>query len=182
MSTIRILLLGLLNDKKPRHGYEIKQELESWNTERWANVSYGSIYFALKKMAEEHLLKSTEELSKDKKPDRTVYEITPLGTEHFLLLLRKQWWEHKPLIDPFQVAFTFAKDLPRDEVISALEYRIDHLKIHIKSMERIISLELQDARQNLRYIAQLQLSVSHTKTELGWMEEVIKKVKQGQLP
>lgn len=178
MSAIRILLLGLLNDKKPRHGYEIKQELESWDAERWANISYGSIYFALKKMKEENLLQSKDEVSEDNKPERVLYEITPAGTDQFLVLLKKQWWEQKPLIDPFQVALTFMKDLPKDELITALEFRMDTLKIHIKSMDRIVTLRTKDAR----YVAQLKLSSAHTKVELEWIEEAIQKVKRGELP
>lgn len=179
---MRILILGLLNDKKPRHGYEIKQELESWNVESWANISYGSIYFSLKKMTEECLLESLDTKSQDNKPDKIIYTITTLGTEQFLKLLRKQWWEPKPLIDPFQVALTFMKDLPKDELISALEFRVDKLKAHIKSMERLILLQKQDAQPSHRYIAQLQLSMAHTQVELDWTEKTIKNIKLNKLP
>ena len=99
MSAVRILILGILNDSKPRHGYEVKQVLESWNVEKWANVGYGSIYFGLKKMAEEGLLEIVE--NQDNKQEKTVYKITPSGTDTFLALLRKQWLELKPAVDPF---------------------------------------------------------------------------------
>ena len=60
MSAMRTLILGVLMSKKESHGYEIRRELESWNAENWANISYGSIYFALKKMAEEKLIEAVE--------------------------------------------------------------------------------------------------------------------------
>jgi len=184
MSAIRTLLLGLLNDKKPRHGYEIKQELESWNAEKWANISYGSIYFALKKMEEENLLKSVDEVrSISNKPDRNLYEITQSGTEQFLMLLRKQWWEMKPIIDPFQVPLTFMNYMSNDELIAAFEYRMDSLKIRIKSLERMVAIRIQDAKPMPAHIAQnLKLNIAHSKTELEWIEETLKKVKQGELP
>lgn len=56
MSSMRLLILGVLAQKKSAHGYEIRRELESWNAERWTNIAYGSIYFALKKMTDEGLL------------------------------------------------------------------------------------------------------------------------------
>ena len=28
------------------HGYDIRRELETWNAEQWAQVAYGSIYYA----------------------------------------------------------------------------------------------------------------------------------------
>ena len=100
MSTVRILILGILNDNNPRHGYEVKQILESWNAEKWANVGYGSIYFALKKMAEEELVQIVE--NPDNKAEKIVYRITEKGSSTFLNLLRKQWIELKPSIDPFR--------------------------------------------------------------------------------
>ncbi|MDQ6604403.1 MAG: PadR family transcriptional regulator, partial [Chloroflexota bacterium] len=56
MSAARLLILGVLQLKSPAHGYEIRRELELWRAEQWAHIAYGSIYFALNKMAEEGLV------------------------------------------------------------------------------------------------------------------------------
>jgi DNA-binding PadR family transcriptional regulator len=57
MSSIRLLILGVLKRKEPIHGYEVRHELEVWGADKWANVAYGSIYSALNKMKEHYSMK-----------------------------------------------------------------------------------------------------------------------------
>jgi len=57
VSAIRVLTLGVLNSE-PMHGYQVRQALETWHAEQWANIAYGSIYSALGKMAEEGLVEA----------------------------------------------------------------------------------------------------------------------------
>lgn len=122
MTVTRVLVLGVLH-KQPMHGYEVRRELESWNAEQWANITYGSIYFSLAKMAEEHLVEVVSTDDRGTRPARTVYAITCSGRNEFVRLLRELWWEYRPVIDPFRVALSFMNCLPRDEVSAALHNR-----------------------------------------------------------
>src|SRR5690242_12715847 len=121
----RVLVLGVLL-KQPMHGYEVRRELESWNAEQWANIAYGSIYFALNKMTEEKLVEVVNSEDKvGKRAGRTEYTITDKGKEEFERLLREHWWNRKPIIDPFMVAITFMNALPHAELLEALKFRIN---------------------------------------------------------
>ena len=181
MSAIRTLLLGVLVQGGPRHGYEIRQELESWNAEQWANIAYGSIYFALKKMSQEGLIKALEDKD-DEKPGRILYEVTETGRNQFMELLRKQWWEQKPIIDPFQVALTFMNCMPKDELILALEHKADSLRAFIKSMNYITPMRMADATWPRHITENFRLATAHLQAELKWIEGAIKKVKNDELP
>lgn len=180
MSAIRILLLGILNDGQPRHGYEVKQILESWNADKWANVGYGSIYFALKKMAEEKLLTILED--QGGKQDKTVYQITQAGSDAFMVMLRKQWLELKPSVDPFQVALTFMQYLPKDELLTALEHRADTWRHIIKTSNRVLPMALRNMTLPKHIDENHRLILAHYQTELEWIEATIEKVKNDMLP
>ena len=181
MSSIRILLLGVLVQQGPKHGYEIRQELESWNAEQWANIAYGSIYFALKKMAQEGLIKVLEN-SEDEKPGRILYEVTQAGRDQFNDLLRKQWWELKPIIDPFQVALTFMNCMPKDELMLALEHKTDSLRVMIKSMTHLTPIRMADITYPRHITENFRLATAHLEAELKWVEGALKKVKNDELP
>lgn len=181
MSAIRTLLLGVLVQQGPKHGYEIRQELESWNAEQWANIAYGSIYFSLKKMSEEGLIKVLE-VREDEKPGRILYEVTEAGKRQFMDLLRKQWWEMKPIIDPFQVALTFMNCLPKDEIILALEHKADSLRANIKSMNHLIPIRVAETGWPRHITENFRLATAHMEAELKWVESAIKKVKNDELP
>src|SRR5437763_14733037 len=122
MSSARLLILGVLLHRQPIHGYDVRRELETWNAEQWTNIAYGSIYFALNKMAEEGLVEVINSDDKvGKRAGRTEYIITSKGKEEFERLLREHWWERKPTIDPFMVAITFMNALPHEELLEALK-------------------------------------------------------------
>lgn len=180
MSAIRILILGALRFMQPTHGYNIRRELETWHAEHWASVAYGSIYFALNKMAAEGLVDAVETDRVGRRPTRTTYRITQRGEEEFQRLLREYWREPKPVIDPFQVALSFMNELPRDELLAALRHRI--------TMGRSAVEALAVAREALpadtpRHIAEnLRLGAAHVETEIRWVEETIGKVERGELP
>lgn len=181
MSAIRILLLGVLVQQGPKHGYEIRQELESWNAEQWANIAYGSIYFALKKMSQEGLIKILENKD-DEKPGRILYEITETGKNQFMSMLRNQWWEMKPIIDPFQVALTFMNCMPKDELILALEHKADNLRANIKAMTRMIPIRMADDAWPRHIAENFRLVTAHYEAELKWVEAVLEKIKNDELP
>ncbi|GMU19157.1 MAG: PadR family transcriptional regulator [Candidatus Babeliales bacterium] len=181
MSAIRTLLLGVLVQQGPKHGYEIRQELESWNAEQWANIAYGSIYFSLKKMTQEGLIKILENTD-DEKPGRILYEVTEVGKNQFMNLLREQWWELKPIIDPFQVALTFMNCMPKDEIILALKHKADNLRANIKSMTHLIPTRVADKEWPRHITENFRLATAHMEAELKWIETAIKKVKNNELP
>jgi DNA-binding PadR family transcriptional regulator len=182
MSATRLLILGALRFMQPAHGYSIRRELESWRAEEWANIAYGSIYFALNKMAEEELVAVSETDQVGKRPARTTYVITDQGEIEFHRLLREFWWEYKPIVDPFMVAASFMNELPRDELIAALR--------HHASLARLAADGLLHARNVLdendykpRHVeVVLKLLVARIKAEISWSEEVIGMVERGELP
>ena len=64
MNVVRLLVLGILKERRRAHGYAIRRELLSWRVETWTNVKPGSIYHAIRQLAKEGMLKAlgTEEM------------------------------------------------------------------------------------------------------------------------
>jgi DNA-binding PadR family transcriptional regulator len=183
MSAIRLLILGVLaRTSKPIHGYDVRRTLELWNAEQWANIAYGSIYFALNKMAEEGMIESTGSDQLGNRPARTSYVIADPGHQEFERLLREYWWEAKPVIDPFQVAITFMDRLPRDELLAALRHRADTLRTTLAAWDWGVSSKMSAPSTPRHVAAQLALSKAYSETTLRWLEQVIAQVERGELP
>ncbi|MCA1669537.1 MAG: PadR family transcriptional regulator [Thermomicrobia bacterium] len=181
MSAARLLILGVLQFKSPAHGYEIRRELESWHAEQWAHIAYGSIYFALNKMAEEGLVEAVSTDQVGKRPARTRYTLTEDGKGEFQRLLRDYWWDRKPLIDPFQVALSFMNSMPHDELLLALRYRADRIRAFLTAFQsRTMHAFSPDTPRHI--LENFRLAVAHEEVELHWIEEAIGKVERGELP
>ncbi|MGF1472801.1 MAG: PadR family transcriptional regulator [Rubrobacteraceae bacterium] len=190
MSAARLLILGVLQtcaqqEKQALHGYDIRRELEMWKAEQWAQVAYGSIYYALKKMNDEGLV---EVVSKDKsggRPAKTEYRITERGKTEFQLLLRDYWWNRKPVIDPFQVALTFMNFMPRDELLAALRARTDKLNAELKGLEYLTAgsgLQTKNPYAPRHITENLRLAKAYYEAEVDWIQQTIRKIEAGKLP
>jgi DNA-binding PadR family transcriptional regulator len=181
MSATRLLILGVLLRKQPIHGYDVRRELELWNAEQWANVAYGSIYFALNKMAEEGLVVAGSADQVGNRPARTVYTITERGREEFERLLREYWWQEKPAIDPFQVAITFMDRMPRDELLAALRHRAANLRAALAAWDWSVATKMNVASTPQHIAEQLALSRVYNEATLRWLDQLIDKVERGEL-
>ncbi len=182
-SPARLLVLGILNfePEKPKNGYEILQTLVSWDAENWTTITYGSIHFALKKMAQEGLVRITND-STIEDSGCILYQITPEGQEEFKKRLRQQWWEVKPHIDSLQVAVVFMHQMPREDLLLALEHREQQLNYMVKSMKYLIPVKMERTGAP-RHIEELfAITEAHMNTELAWIEKVKNKIHNNQLP
>jgi DNA-binding PadR family transcriptional regulator len=109
-------------------GYAIQVVLQLSQTQQWARVLPGSVYHALKKLADEGfvVLQATEQAGNRSK---AIYGITAAGKEEFRTLL-KEAWSTPVLHFPAEIyaALSFLDDLPREEIVLALDERIAALE------------------------------------------------------
>jgi DNA-binding PadR family transcriptional regulator len=176
VTTTRILILGTLLDG-PLNGYQVRRHLETWGADSWANVKFGSIYHGLGKMADEGLLAVVE----GGKGGSTVYELTDDGRFEFYRLLMATWHEIKPIVDPFQVAVTYLDRLDKPQLLSALQGRIEQLRLGIATTERALGAKQRYGAP--RHIDEnLQLNIGMLRVQLDWCEQAMRKVEDDDLP
>ncbi|HEY6408181.1 MAG TPA: PadR family transcriptional regulator [Ktedonobacteraceae bacterium] len=123
----RLFVLGLLM-QRPMSGYTIQTVLQLSQTQQWARVLPGSVYHALKKLADEGfvVLQATELAGNRSK---AIYAVTLAGKDEFRKLL-KEAWSTPVLHFPAELyaALSFLDDLPREEIVSAIDERIATLE------------------------------------------------------
>lgn len=63
----------------PLHGHQIPQQAQFDRTESWTDIQVGSVYGALKRLANEDLVREVRRERVGNRPERTVYGITAEG-------------------------------------------------------------------------------------------------------
>ena len=121
MTKIDLVLLGLLMEQ-PRHGYDIKQEIERRDMKNWVGISTPSIYNGLSRLERQGALTARQESGKHH-AGRTVYSITEAGRNSFRrgLLTALVDMEH-----PYFQVLTgvgFSHLLKKDQLLENLETR-----------------------------------------------------------
>lgn len=178
--TVRLVILGLLRDR-PLYGYEIKQIIEEHMGD-WTSIAFGSIYFALDKLAEEKFIEKVGIEQPGNRPSRSVYQVTEAGRNEFLRLLREGWQQVEQQFFSIDVYMFFLESLPLQEV---------------KNYLRIRQKVLQDTLNHIQHHRDEQLSVPavprlataifdhalvHTQAELTWLTGLLQKIESGQYP
>ncbi len=194
MSTTRLLVLGVVRIFQPVHGYFVRRELLSWDTEKWANINPGSVYNALRSLTREgYLLESpateggTSEHSKPEvnRPSsnaksRTVYRLTQDGYNELQSLLRNALWQ----VDQWDSStllggLTFMHFLHREEVIDAMQARAEALRAILNSTGHEMR-DLQERGSAPAQTAELFMASRHRwNGELAWCEEFTERLRQG---
>jgi DNA-binding PadR family transcriptional regulator len=175
--SVRLVILGLLRER-PLYGYEIKQVIEDHMSD-WTSIAFGSIYFALDKLAEEKFVEKVEVERQGKRPSRSVYQITPAGREEFLRLLRTSWQQFEREYYPLDICLFFLDRLPLKEVKSylrmrqsALQSALDHVRSHRK--EQLALPEVPPLAAAI-----FDHTLAHTRAELDWVTDVLQKLERG---
>lgn len=125
MSATRLLVLGMVRMYGRAHGYRVGADLLAWGVEEWANVKWGSIYHALRKLAAEGLLDATQI---EEWPGRVDYVITERGVAEFFRLLREALTEPNHHIEMLAAGVAMLPALTRAEAIAILTQRLRALE------------------------------------------------------
>ncbi len=172
-----MMILGVVRLLQPVHGYDVRRELLSWNADKWANVQPGSVYHALKKLADEGALR--EQVSGS--PARVRYEITAKGEEQFRDLLGSYLWKSpEGSVDPFVGVMSFLFEVPREESVAALRHRARMLTASNEGMRAAATTGWavpEQKPQNVRWM--LELQIARNEGEIAWCEKVAREIEEG---
>jgi DNA-binding PadR family transcriptional regulator len=137
MSSIRLFILSSFSLLGPMHGHRLRLEAEERHVPLWADVSVGAVYGAMKRLADEGLLREAGREQAGNRPQRVVYEITPTGQEALVALRREGleaiWFRY----DPFALALAQVSQDEIDSLPTILEKRLLQVKTRLDETRAI---------------------------------------------
>lgn len=136
MSTVRLLVLGVVRSRGEAHGYAVHRELMSWRVDTWTAVKPPSIYHAVKQLAKEEKLRSAGPLDSPRGPSGVLYVLTDDGEREFFGLLEAALLS--PDIEKFGAGIAFMQCLPRARVEQLLAEHIrivDDIGVELEAMK-----------------------------------------------
>jgi len=155
-------ILGLLHDE-PRHGYELKRalgELGFWQ------VSFGSLYPALRRLEREGLIAATKGGGR-----RKAYEVTEAGSTRLgeLLTTPGDGSDRE-----FQLRLAFLGYVEPRRRLGILEDRRTALQDRLHGARRSFKGARSSARKPDRYrMALMERRVRSTEADIAWLDELI---------
>jgi DNA-binding PadR family transcriptional regulator len=135
VSSIRLFILGSLDERGPMHGHQLRLLAEQEHVNLWTDITVGSLYGAIKRLAAEGLIVETRVEREGAYPERQVWQISEAGLES----LRSMRFDGLRTIvikpDPFDLALTKLDTERLDALPETVRARIAALDAMIADAE-----------------------------------------------
>jgi DNA-binding PadR family transcriptional regulator len=177
-----IAILSLLR-REPMHPYEMRHRIRVQEIDRVMNVTHGTLYSTVERLAAAGLIEPVETSRDGRRPERTVYEITELGKDQLTDALRDRLMRPAPDYPSLAVALSFASLLEPDEVATLLERRSVEVEALLSGMNAAIDATLKSKTQQLSRIQLIEAEylVALQRAELDWLRAVVADIREGRL-
>jgi DNA-binding PadR family transcriptional regulator len=128
MSSVRLYILGALAVEGPMHGHQLRLLAEREHVHYWTDISVGSLYGVIKRLAAEGLITELRLEREGNYPERQVYDISPSGREALAVLRRDALSTVVFKPDPFDLAMSRLDPESIDTVEAVLRERVATLE------------------------------------------------------
>ena len=173
--SVQLVILGLLSEQ-PRHGYELRQEVERRLYATYINLSGGSLYYNLGQLERSGYVEKVRSEQKGRYPTRQVYQITPTGKEYLQTELRRLLEDtdaRERVFDPLNAALAFWGNEDVEGLREALTMQLQWAR---QRAEWIIRQQAYWREKNIA-IAQTKIiehGLVHLEAEVRWLEQFLK--------
>jgi DNA-binding PadR family transcriptional regulator len=147
VSSIRIFILGALDERGAMHGHQLRLLAEQEHVALWTDITVGALYGAIKRLAAEELIEEVRVERAGAYPQRQVWAITDAGREALGGLRLHGLREIVLKPDPFDLAMTrldpdHLDDLPTivDARIASLSAMLTEWDAHAMAIDRYLSV------------------------------------------
>jgi DNA-binding PadR family transcriptional regulator len=134
MNLSRLMILGLLAERGPMHGHQIRRTAELASTEVWGGISGGALYAELRKLDGEGLIRAVREEQVGRRPARTVYEITEEGRLELVIQRDAALEVIFGSADPVSVVLLFAAGSDAEDLGERLAARRRRVEAQLEAM------------------------------------------------
>jgi DNA-binding PadR family transcriptional regulator len=108
MNLTRLVILGLLAERGPRHGHQLRRDAELAEADRWAGIAVRSLHRELRGLEAEGLIEAVRTERVGRRPERTVYSLTGAGRRELSVLRQQAVAQLDAGPDPLSVVLVFA--------------------------------------------------------------------------
>jgi DNA-binding PadR family transcriptional regulator len=113
--------------ERPMHPYEMAATLRLRNKSKSIKLRYGSLYTVIEQLLREGLIVARETVREGRRPERTIYELTPAGLSRMRAWLRELLGTPVKEYPQFEAALSLLAAIPPDEASALLEERTRRL-------------------------------------------------------
>jgi DNA-binding PadR family transcriptional regulator len=174
---LALAVLALLFER-PMHPYEMGVILKQRHKEESIKLRYGSLYTVIELLLRRAFIAARETGRDGRRPERTVYEITPAGRDELRAWMADLIAEPAKEYPQFEAALCLLPVLPPDEALALLRQRFERIEQNSAALAQQIE---RVSRQNLPplFLIETQYRLALIKAEQHFVAELIGRIESG---
>lgn len=178
-SNIALAVLAFLYEA-PMHPYRMQQLIKERGKDEVINVQQrASLYQTIKYLLRAQLIQVRETEREQKRPERTIYELTAAGRQMLHQWLREMLATPAGEFPEFPAALAYLALLTPEDALQQLQKRVATLSAEVARLDG----QLQQAGQSVPRLFLIELEYLRTAmaTELTWVQSLMADMQSGQL-
>jgi DNA-binding PadR family transcriptional regulator len=174
---LALAVLALLFERS-MHPYEMGVILKQRHKEESIKLRYGSLYTVIELLRRRAFIAARETGRDGRRPERTVYEITPAGRDELRAWMGELIAEPVKEYPQFEAALCLLPVLPPDEALALLKQRLAAIEKNSAALAQQIE---QVSRQNIPplFLIETEYRLALLKAEQRFIAELIGRIESG---
>ena len=162
--------------ERPMHPYEMAATLKMRGVGQSIKLRYGSLYTVIESLQQQGSIAVKETVREGKRPERTVFELTPAGAERMGSWLRELVGTPVKEYPQFEAALSLLAAVPPDEAVALLEARharlgetAEGLRATIETVSRVVER---------LFLVEVDYRLALVEAERQFIEGFVRRVKE----
>jgi DNA-binding PadR family transcriptional regulator len=163
--------------ERPMHPYEIAATLKQRRKEDSIKIRYGSLYTVIELLQEDGLIHPRERTRQGRRPERTVYELTPAGKAEMTEWLRDLIARPVKEYTHFEAGLCLLGALRPDEAIALLKER-EHRVVEGARQLRIALDHVLGTGLPRLYLVEVDYRLAHLEAEGEFIRSLLRRIEE----
>lgn len=174
-----VAVLAFLRER-PMHPYEMQRLLRERRKDELLALKRGSLYHAINRLARSGLIVAVETSREGGRPERTTYQLTPVGERELLATLRAMVAEPRAGASEFFAGLSFLVYLTPEDAAAQLHERVRRIDAEIGALTTRCRAALAHAVERINILEEEYL-LAMWQAERQWVAGVLEELRTGQL-
>jgi DNA-binding PadR family transcriptional regulator len=174
---LALAVLALLFER-PMHPYEMGVLLKQRNKEESIKFRYGSLYTVIDLLLRRGYIAARETAREGKRPERTVYEITPAGQDELHAWMVDLIGQPAKEYPQFEAALCLLPVLPPDEALTLLRRRLELIEDNAAVLTRQIE-QVGAANFPALFLVEGDYRLAMIKAQQQFVADLVRRIENG---
>jgi DNA-binding PadR family transcriptional regulator len=161
--------------ERPMHPYEIAATLKQRRKQDSIKIRYGSLYTVIELLQKESFIRPRETIREGRRPERTVYELTPAGKAEMSDWLRELIGCPVKEYTHFEAGLCLLAALPPGEAITLLRERVVRLEDDARQLRAALDHVLGTGLPPL-YVVEAEYRFSRLEAEGDFVRSLLRRI------